>query len=252
MARVARSAHATETARPAYEPLEHALTPKAQLALRNLQETYSLRKLQGHVIAANGAVTETAGEINDRLMAQQEYLRKRRVKRDKQGGGGGTETELDREKEKEDEKKCDELKEQVESMTGELEASTRKLIDIETQTMNIDETLKDLANSSVTRGGGAMSWPGVSSSSNQGSRGRRARRIVNGGEDEDDSSEMDVDVPAKEVEQVNEHPGLVRPFQKELQTKKDRYEGLSKRQRWVSIPNFVSLLRPPCTEKTTD
>ncbi len=211
---------------PAYEPLEHPLTTSAQSSLRSLHQTHSLRKLKAHLLGANGAVTEMAGEINDRLRLRQHQQRKRHARREKEGMDGSP-----RDKDEQD-LKDDELKEQVDSLTLEMEASTRKLIDVEMKAVAMEDALQEMAGNAVALGG-PVPWP-ARTTNQQGADRRRRRMVAVDSDEDDDGADADAalqDGADDEQAASNQDAGLVRVFQKDLRTRKERHDARPKRQK---------------------
>lgn len=207
MTRPSRTSGSIAVKLPPYQPLAHTLTPAAQRSLQALRETHSLRKLKSHIAAANGAVTEMAGAINDRLIQGEAQMRRRRARREKEGLGV---------EEDEQEERFREMKKEVEEMTGEMEASTRKLIDSETRTIGMEDVLKELGNNTVTGGAASRSRP-------QGAQ-RRPRKRVNGSEEDLSDEYMD-----EEDEERNSGP--LRSFRRGLRKRRREYEKKSQRQK---------------------
>lgn len=214
---------------PAYEPLEQPLTTSAQSALRTLHDTHSLRKLKAHLLSANGAVTEMAGEINDRLMLKQNTQQKRHARLEREGI-----ILAERDKDEQD-VQCEELKEEVENLTAEMEGSTRKLIDVEARTVSIEDALRELASNAVAHGG-ALPWPSMTRAqvSQGGHRRRRRGLVVNNDDDEDDDSDQEAEIQDGEDQgqaTSTQDAGLVRSFQKDMQTRQQWHDARPKRQK---------------------
>lgn len=211
MARPSRASGGAVAELPPYQPPTHPLTPAAQRSLQALRETHSLRKLKAHIAAANGAVTEMAGAINDQLIQGEAQMRRRRARREKEGLGM---------EEDEHEEKLQEMRREVEEMTGEMEASTRKLIDIETRVFGMEEVLKELAHNAIAGGAASSGRP-------QAPQGRRRRR-VNDGSDENLSDEY---MEASDEEGEGNYAGALQSFRRGLRKRKTDYENQSQRQK---------------------
>ncbi|KAI9829277.1 MAG: hypothetical protein M1826_005741 [Phylliscum demangeonii] len=148
MARSARPSRAHAVELPAYQPLAHPLTDEARDALDALLERHSQRKLKQHIAAANGAVTETAGDINDRLVHSEALLRRQRARRERDRDRD-RDRERNRDRDADDaddalpaeatqeEERFDALKTEIEEVTAEMEAATRMLIDVEVRTTGV-------------------------------------------------------------------------------------------------------------------
>ncbi len=231
MPRLSRPSRAQpqDASTPVYEPVSHPLTPSAQHALRTLSQTHSLSKLQAHIQAANGAITDMAGDINDRLMAKEDFMRRRRARIARLADDDQPDDEPD-----EQEKQFQGLRDEVQSMTAEMEASTRKLVDVETQTRDMEDALRELADDEIVRGA-APRW---GNSNTQPTRRRRRRAARADGEDggvrDEDDEDEEMLSHAEEGEGVgqdDQEAGLMRVFQKNVQSKKERFDALPKRQK---------------------
>ena len=211
MARSARVSRPQPTELPPYQPSAHQLTPGAQRSLYALKETHSLRKLKAHVSAANGSVTETAGEINDLLVQAEGQQRRRRARCEKEG--------LEMEEDERDENFL-KRKQDIEAMTDEMEASTRKLIDVDMRAIAMEDVLKEL-DSNASTGGAPRA-------------GRQpSHRMVGRRRNEEDQQE---DVSDEYMESLNEEDhqqgaGPVESFQKGLRTRRIGYERQSQREK---------------------
>ncbi|KAI9782879.1 MAG: hypothetical protein M1816_001660 [Peltula sp. TS41687] len=230
MARPSRTSGGTAVEMPTYQPPAHPLTPVAQRSLQSLRETHSLRKLKTHITTASGAVTEMAGAINDRLLQSEAPMRRRRARREREGLVGMEDGD-------EQEQRVQEMKREVEEMTGDMEASTRKLIDIETRTIGMDEVLKELG-TNVIAGGGAASRP--DRPTQQAPQRRPRRRVGDGGgidisedDDDDDVNEEDDD----------QNSGPMQSFRRGLRKRKTEYENQPQRQKYATHNTYVGFKR---------
>ncbi|KAI9882793.1 MAG: hypothetical protein M1823_005456 [Watsoniomyces obsoletus] len=231
LSRPSRAAQPQDTSPLIYEPVSHPLTPSAQHALRNLAQTHSLSKLQAHIQAANGAITEMAGEINDRLIHKEEFVRRRR-----QRGAGADEHDT----------QLEGLREVVRGMTAEMEVSTRKLVDVETQTRDIEDALRELGNDEVMRGA-APRWGG--NATQQATRRRRRRggarrdNTEDGGIVDSDADEDEEMLSLEETEEQEQDAGLMKIFKKNVHGKKERFDALPKRQKYTTNNNYIGFKR---------
>lgn len=141
---------------PPYQTPTHALTASAQRSLQNLSTVHPLRKVRAHVAAANGAITEMAGEINDRLVQGEGHLQRRRARLlpRKTGGVAAAAAGADDDEEADVdadtaalEEKVARMKDEVVRLTAQMEASTRSLIDVDARAVAMEDVLRELANS---------------------------------------------------------------------------------------------------------
>ena len=246
VARAVRAAQNVETVMPTYQPLEQPLTMSAQHALQSLHAAHSLRKLKAHMLTANGAVTETAGEINDCLIRRQDAQRRRHVRLQKQGAP----TPSQNDRKDEFDIRSEELQGQIEDMTTQMEASTRKLIDLEMHTGAFEDAVKEIATSPVAVGG-PLPWSTSAGQRNgraAAAGGRRRRNMVADSDDDEEergAGDSDDDVEPGNEQQNQQVAGLARLFQRDVQARKDGYEARPKRQKYISHPltqNIESLL----------
>ena len=79
----------TGTQLPPYEAPSFPLNPVAQRALAQLNHLHSLKKLDDSLVEAQSALSNAAGEINDRLTAKENATRKRKAQDEQQGSPNG-------------------------------------------------------------------------------------------------------------------------------------------------------------------
>ena len=224
---------------PTYQPLEQPLTMSAQHALQGLHAAHSLRKLKAHMLAANGAVTETAGEINDCLIRRQDAQRRRHARLRKQGAPPASQND----RKDEFDVRCEELQGQIEDMTTQMEASTRRLVDLEMHTGAFEDAVKEIARNPVAVGG-PLPWSTLTGQQHgrvAAAGGRRGRNMVvdSDGDDDDDETgagNSEGDVEPDEQQQHQQVAGLARVFKRDVQARKDGYEARPKRQKYISCP----------------
>ena len=224
---ISNSSSSTEL--PAYEPLSHALTPSAQHALNQLRDRHSLGKLKMHISAANGAMTEMAGDINDRLTIKQALVERIRQRR---RAGRLLPVTVDELEPDENEKRLEGLRSQVLAMTANMELSTRTLIDVQMHTAALEESLRALTEHPVGQGRPPM-WS--STTAQESSRRRRAPVDLSEIDDEDEQLSSTTAAAADPPDDA----GLARLFRKDLQMKMSRFDGQTKRQKSGGVCFFL-------------
>ena len=106
---------------PPYEPPSCALTPNAKRALDSLRVNHDYSKYKKHIDASIKALTNSVGDINERLRLRKEALEKAKERRARAGDENDGKTE--------EETQYDDAKRNVTSLTTNAEQSLRDLID---------------------------------------------------------------------------------------------------------------------------
>ncbi|KAL9608252.1 MAG: hypothetical protein Q9167_006904 [Letrouitia subvulpina] len=142
MATSARSRHSASTATtsrssitlPPYQPLGHPLNPSALHALHTLPQTHSLRSLKARFQTATNHLTEITGDLNDlhtsRAAAHARQAVRKKADVDWDSG--------------EAERRLDNAWQEVESLTNQMEESTRHVIDAGAKVEGMEKALRDL------------------------------------------------------------------------------------------------------------
>ncbi|KAI9780376.1 MAG: hypothetical protein M1835_004506 [Candelina submexicana] len=225
----------TPTPLPPYEPPTHALNPTAQRALATLPQTHSLRSLKQHLNNANSALTEMAGEVNDRLVRRQELRKRRRARRAAPEGEDVVEDD-----EEESERSVKKMGEKVEKLTSEMEKGTRKIIDAQVEMQGVEDALREIAGNVMT---GSQGVGGTQASGrSQASRSRRRRR-----EDEDEGDEEsefeDMDESQVEGGSSEEIVAPSKMFSQKLTEQKAKYQALSMKARYATNNEYIGFKR---------
>ncbi|KAI9714151.1 MAG: hypothetical protein M1812_006479 [Candelaria pacifica] len=218
---------------PPYEPPSQALNPAAQRALTSLPQTHSLKKLKLHLETANGALTDMAGAVNDRLLSKQDTLKRRKARLAMQGGGVGED-----EGEEERERNVRVMEERVEKLTREMERGTRRVIDSQVAVEGMEVALKEIA--ANARGSQGLNGTQASGRSQQ-SSGRRRRRSND--EDEERSDFEDIDESQAEAANSEEIVGPSKMFNQKLADQKSTYEALSMKSRYANNNEYIGFKR---------
>ncbi|KAI9818775.1 MAG: hypothetical protein M1827_007595 [Pycnora praestabilis] len=214
---------------PSYQPPVHALTPSAQRLLTTLPQTHNLKKLRQHLETANGALTEMAGDVTDRLIQKQEYHRRRKVRRAQQGiVDVGDEDEENRDRE------IEEMEERVMQMTRKMEESTRRVIDNKFAVECMEMAVVDLG-----KMGGAGGGTGTQST--MGGRSQRRRRRISPEGSDEESTYEDEGSGEEEVREKVQAPSML--FQKKVEELKKRYEAQSMQKRYAANNNYIGFVR---------
>jgi mRNA (guanine-N7-)-methyltransferase len=224
---------------PAYEPPIAPLNAAGHNAIIALLNAPSLRQLKTHIQRAEEKLTDSAGEVNERLTDARVRYQKERVRKRKRANGetpGAEGVSAKREEEDEEEEDGDDggeinrlarLEEQVQSVTEELEARMRQTIDAEVKLEGLKGVLADMAKEAeeaAVAGAGARA---------AGLRSRRTRRRRGDDEeDQDPEEDGDEDYEATPEPQMTGIP-LSRQLDQKLDEESARWTGQSLTQRYV-------------------
>ncbi|RHZ62144.1 SUMO ligase MMS21 [Aspergillus thermomutatus] len=231
---------------PAYEPPIAPLNAAGHNAIIALLNSQSLRQLTTHVQRAEEKLTDSAGEVNERLTdARVRYQKERARKRRRANGDLKTETPAaDGVGEKEEEEGDDDddgeeinrlaqLEEQVKSITEELEARMRQTIDAEVKLEGLRGVLADMAKEAEE-----------ATAAGAGAGGRRSRRPRRRRDDDEEGPEDggDEDYEATPEREMTGVPPSRRLGQK-LGEESARWTGQSLTQRYSTNNAYVGFYR---------
>ncbi|GIK06943.1 hypothetical protein Aspvir_002596 [Aspergillus viridinutans] len=233
---------------PAYEPPIAPLNAAGHNAIIALLNAPSLRQLKTHIQRAEEKLTDSAGEVNERLTdARVRYQKERARKRKRANGetpaaeGGGAKEEEDEEEDNYDDgeeiNRLARLEEQVQSVTEELEARMRQTIDAEVKLEGLKGVLADMAKEAeeATVAGAGAGAAGL--------RGRRTRRRRGDDEEDQDPEEVgDEDYEATPEPQMTGIPPSRRLGQK-LDEESARWTGQSLTQRYSTNNAYIGFYR---------
>ncbi|KAH2222746.1 hypothetical protein KXV58_007229 [Aspergillus fumigatus] len=244
------SSRASTPPLPAYEPPIAPLNAAGHNAIVGLLNAPSLRQLKTHIQRAEEKLTDSAGEVNERLTdARVRYQKERARKRRKANGemplaeGVGAKQEREDGSEDDDDDDGEErhrlarLEEQVQSVTEELEARMRQTIDAEVKLEGLKGVLADMAKEAekaTVAGAGARTAQ---------LRSRRTRRRQGDDEgDQDPEEEGDEDYEATPEPQM---PGIPpsRRLEQKLDEESARWAGQSLTQRYSTNNAYIGFYR---------
>ena len=211
---------------PPYEAPQFSLNPTAQRKLAQLTHTHSLKALDDHLGEAQGALSVTAGEINDRLQEKQRVMEKRK----EQEGDNDVGTEI--------EQSLAELRDKVERMTQRMDESMRKLIDGQHSVQFTKDSIAATANDARVNASTQASTQNVRSQ-------RQRRQRVGSGDDEDDDADesyQDFD-PTDPAGATQGHPAPVETFRSKMEDAKTRYQSHSLTARYAENNDYRNFRR---------
>ncbi|KAI9682375.1 MAG: hypothetical protein M1817_000429 [Caeruleum heppii] len=225
--RTGRPSNPASTTLPSYQHLIHPLTPTAQQTLNTLPQDSSFRKIQEHIQRANDSLTDATGEITDRLVRKEDYLQRRRLRRERDG--------LE-EDDGDEEDTVSALRQKVEDLTGEMEEGIRILVDAEVE--------REDTNALITRVGAAQGPPrGVNGPSQRPSRQRRGQRLEGSEEEEDEASDEYVDEQERSEPNGQAKRGPAVMLQNGLRENRSVYESQSMGVRYATNNNYIGFKR---------
>ncbi|GAB1215230.1 hypothetical protein ATERTT37_004416 [Aspergillus terreus] len=226
---------------PPYEPPLIPLHNTGHAKLITLLKSQSLRQLKTHLQHAEEKLTDSAGEVNERLtdsrLRYEKQKERRRARRPRQNDSGeqaesaaaALDDADDNDDGDEEHERLMQLEEQVTGVTGQLEAAMRRTIDAEVKV----DSLAGVMGRFETEAEQASLAPRRAT--------RRTRRHINADEDGDDDGDGDdADYDPAEGE------GAEAPSQK-LQTSlaesNARWDGLSLTERYATNNAYIGFYR---------
>ncbi|GAD97549.1 chromosomal organization and DNA repair protein Mms21 [Paecilomyces variotii No. 5] len=221
---------------PEYQPLSAPLNPKGQRALAALLQSQSFRHLNGHLQHASEKLTDTAGEVNDRLTeAQRGYQRRQQRKMEARAAREDQDdTNPDQEEEEDEEaQKLAEKEEKVKEITARLEEKMREVVDAEVKLEGLTNVLGDLAREAEA----AEAANAIRTRTRRGARRRNPDEM-----DEDDEDDEDYEAsPERETGEGDKPPS--QQLQDKLAENTEKWEGLSLTQRYTNNNDYVGFYR---------
>ena len=221
---------------PAYEPPQFGLNPAAQRALAELAKAHSLKQLEKDLEGGQINVSNSAGEINDRLYNKTQALQKtkqRKAKAEREGGDDKDTEDVD-----EIELNLEQLRDKVEKMTQRMDESMRKLIDGQHSVQFIRDSAASTAEDAQRHAGTQASTQNVRSQ-------RRRRTEVNSdGEEEEDEDEDYQDFqPTDPGAGTQGQQAPIDAFRSKLEDEKTRYQAASRTARYAENNNYRNFRR---------
>lgn len=210
---------------PPYEALTFPLNTAAQRALAALTETHKLKKLDESLSDARSALSNSAGEINDRLTNKERATKKR-----KEVGGEDVDDEAL-------ERSLEEFRDKVDRMTQRMDENMRKLIDGQHAVQFIKESINSTAETARMNAS--------TQASTQTMRSPRARpRKANADEDEGegDADYQDFE-PTDPAASVGKDPTPIENFRTNLDNAKTRYQSHSLTSRYADNNDYRDFKR---------
>ncbi|KAL3464040.1 zinc-finger of the MIZ type in Nse subunit-domain-containing protein [Aspergillus heterothallicus] len=242
---------------PAYEPPVAPLTEVGRNALVALLRSQALRQLKTHVQHAELKLTESAGEVNERLTDATVRLKRQREKERERAfsrsmteagdGGAGKENEgkdrvdIDGEGQDDDDHKEEvtrlrELEEQVRDVTAKLDERMRQAIDSEVKIDALGEVLNGLqreVDAEIAANGDTQ---------RQRQSRQRTRRAGTDdeemGEDEGDSYEA-----TPEAREGEDEPSLTRKLEERMAQDQEKWAVLTLTERYSENNSYVGFYR---------
>ncbi|KAK4549365.1 hypothetical protein LTR36_006362 [Oleoguttula mirabilis] len=225
---------ATEQQLPPYEQPVFSLNPGAQRALAALQQASSLKKLDKHLGEAQGAVSNAAAEINDRLTFSDGEVAKfkKRRRNDDEEGADEAQSSQDAQIERDLEK----LREKVDRMTQRMDESMRKLIDGQHGVEAIKESV-------AATEADARANASTQASTQQLRSQRRPRRGSGSGSDEEEEEEYPEFAPTDPTGATQPQQSTIDVFRTKLDNLKTRYQSHSLAARYTENNDYVQFRR---------
>lgn len=208
---------------PPYEAPEAPLTAECQRQLNSLLQSQLLRQVKTHLEHAPERLTDSAGEVTERLCdARKRYQKNKENKR-----------KTDEENENDDEDEDEQLqllaeKERlVDDATGRIEAQMRKIIDSEARFSDLMESVRSIEREEADAQTAAL---GVRQTRGQ----RRTRRQQRDGDEDDEENSQDEDyegTPEREMRENNAQNPPSRRLGEKLVNGAQEWNGLSLTER---------------------
>ncbi|KAL2857961.1 zinc-finger of the MIZ type in Nse subunit-domain-containing protein [Aspergillus pseudoustus] len=240
---------------PAYEPPVAPLTEVGRNALVALLRSQALRQLKTHVQHAELKLTESAGEVNERLTDATVRLKRQREKeRERVQSRSVTEAGDGAENENEGRDRMDvdggesaggngeeiarlrELEESVMGVTEKLDGKMRQAIDSEVKIDALGEVLSGLqreVDAEIAANGGTQ----------RPRQSKRRRRRAGTDDEEVEEDEGDLYEATPEAEEGEGEPSLTRKLEERMAQDQEKWEGLTLTERYSENNSYVGFYR---------
>ena len=230
---VRQTSRSTAISLPAYQAPENPLNPAALYSLQSLPNVHSLSSLKTRIQTATNHLTEITGDLNDQHQGKKIEFEKQKQRRaararnteqnSSQGNADGNEDE-----EEEEDQQMQDSWDEVEDLTGKMEAGTRRLIDIRARVDSAENALKETSTNIIK----TQSTLGASQNRAGGQR-QQPRRGGLDNEDESDDQENDTGASS------SLGPSALDQLKSNLSNFQSSYEDLSARDRYAENNNYI-------------
>lgn len=211
---------------PAYEPPEAPLTAESHRQLTTLLQSRYLSQLKTHLQHAAEKLTDSAGDVNERLSdARVRYEKTRAAQRNNDGDEQGDEDESS-----EEYRRLAETETKVDDVTGRMEEKIRQIIDCEARVQDLTEAVSNLEREEGEAQAAAL---GARQTRGQRRRPRRAQGDDEGDGEGDGDDEDYEGTPERETRERNAQNPPSRKLEVTLDGGTDRWNGLSLTERYV-------------------
>ncbi len=210
----ASRANREPTLLPPYQPPANKLNDAAQRALHNIPNNHRLDGLHNRLKHANGLLSNTAGELNDRYQQKVVGHQKRQARRKAQGATDD-----------EDNSHVEQMRHEVKEMTSRMEQSMRMIIDARAAVGGVGNALKEL-DANATAGRGAVAPTQSTLGASQFRQKGRKRGVEL---DDDEDGESGDEATASQV--LGDGPAVL--WKNKVAENSSTYQRLSMRNRYV-------------------
>ncbi|KAL4804523.1 zinc-finger of the MIZ type in Nse subunit-domain-containing protein [Aspergillus unguis] len=229
---------------PDYELPIAPLTDSGRQALLTLLRSQALRQLKTHIQHVEAKLTDSAGEVNERLTEAKVRAKKRRERaagqdgteaRDREGTGeaGGAADTDGAGGQWEESAKVRDLEESVKAVTGRLDESMRRAIDSGVRVEGLEHVLNGLQGEAEA----------AANANTQRQRRKRRRREVEEEEAEDEGEERGLYDASPEPEVDREELSLRRKLEKGVYENQAKWEDLSLTDRYTTNNDYIGFYR---------
>ena len=224
---------------PPYQPPIAPLIPNCQQKLTNLAKSSALKHLHTHIQHAAEKLTDSAGDVNERLTeVREKALRSRKRNRaqfeDGQQDGDGNRGEEN--EENEEDHRLQKTEQEVKAVTAKLEEGIRRIVDAEFLVDGLSGVLTDLSKE-------AEQDAAASTISASTSTARRLRRRLNPHNDSEEEEEDDDDEPSQSQPQPQPPTPYTKTLTQKLKTEAANWSNQSLTQRYSTNNTYIGFYR---------
>lgn len=181
---------------PEYQPPEAPLTAESHRQLATLLNSHYSRHLKTHLQHAAEKLTDSAGDVNEKLSDAR--VRYERAKEKRRGASGSEDVDVEEDDENEEYQRLAEMERKVDGVTGRMEEKVRLIIDSEARFQGLQDAMTTL-----DREVGEAQQAAFGT---RRTRGQRRQRHGSDDEDGEDGDEQDADyegTPERNARETN-------------------------------------------------
>ncbi|KAJ5292907.1 uncharacterized protein N7443_008860 [Penicillium atrosanguineum] len=221
---------------PEYEPPEAPLTAESHRNLAMLMDSQLSRQLKTHLQHAAEKLTDSAGDVNEKLSDAR--VRYERTKEKRRGAAASEDLDVEQDDENEEYQRLAEMERKVDDVTGRMEEKMRLIIDSEARLQGLKDAMETLDREAAEAQRATL---GVRQT-----RGQRRRQREAASDEEDGEGEEDGDyegTPERETREANAQNPPSHRLGNALDEGTEKWNNQSLTARYAGNNNYIGFYR---------